>query len=104
MNTKTLNYYKQLLTLDELRNKNLLIQHIGEMVAVGIYSSNLKEIEEQYNSWYNWNATSGDLHWLNDTKEPYFAYILSTAARYCKYLFNVLENRFARKTNLELEN
>lgn len=82
---------------------NIIIQSLGQKIFVGIFSKSLNDIDLQFNSWYNWKATNGDLLWISDDAPNYFAYILSTREHYLEYLFNVLENRFALKTGLELE-
>ncbi len=99
---KNLKKYEQILQLDKLRKTNIRIHPFGETIFVGIESDNIKEIDQQFNSWYNWMATNGDLQWTKDTS-PYFACILSSMVKYKKYLYNVLENRFALNTGLELE-
>lgn len=81
----------------------IYLQSFGQYWVIGIESDSLTDIDLQFNSWYNWCATNGELHWLQREKAPFFAYIYSTEENYRRYLFNVLENRFARKTGYEFE-
>lgn len=101
---KILKKYSQILDLQDYFNPDIIIHEDSGFIGVGISGGDLEQINNQYNSWYNWKATNTDFKWLIDEKPPYFGYILSTAEKYIQYLFNVLENRFAIKTNLELEN
>ena len=83
--------------------QKIIVQPLGGTLLAGIESDNVDEISLQYNSWYNWSATNGSLFWGKDDPPIYFAYIISTHKKYKEYLFNVLENRFAKKTGYEFE-
>jgi hypothetical protein len=62
----------------------LYYQDCGTYTAVAIESDNPKEIELQYNSFYNHSATDGELHYMSDR----FAYIWTDKERLEKYFLN----------------
>lgn len=111
LNKEILIKYKKILKLNsnnQTNFPNIFIQgNAGtsdHFLVVYIKSHSLQEINLQFNSWYNLGATGGSLHFPNDVKSPYLAYIVSTYDHYIKYLFYLFENRFAINTKLELEN
>ncbi|MAH45511.1 hypothetical protein CMI37_06765 [Candidatus Pacearchaeota archaeon] len=62
----------------------LIYQPLGTVCLVGIESDDKQEIEEQYYSFWNHQATGGKLHWMCDT----FAYITSNEKALNKYFLN----------------
>lgn len=60
----------------------LYIQDYGSAIAIGIQSDNKQEINEQFNSFWNFGATSGELEW----NTPEFAYFWTTPENFQKYL------------------
>jgi hypothetical protein len=62
----------------------LIYQPLGTASLVGIESDNPQEIEEQYYSFWNHQATGGKLHWMCDT----FAYITTSDEKLEKYFLN----------------
>lgn len=65
------------------------IQRIGGNVLIAMQSTNKNEILERYYSYYNWRATDGDLHWMNEDGPIFYGYIWTTEEKLSKYLFNV---------------
>jgi hypothetical protein len=59
----------------------LYYQDCGTYIAVAIESDDPEEIELQYNSFYNYGATDGELHYMCDR----FAYIWTDKVRLKKY-------------------
>jgi len=59
----------------------LYYQDCGTYIAIAIESDNPEEIELQYNSFYNYGATDGELHYMSDR----FAYIWTDEKRMNKY-------------------
>jgi hypothetical protein len=58
------------------------IQYHGSAVAIGLESPERSEIELQFNSFWNFGATSGELSWNTDV----FAYFWTTPENFYKYL------------------
>jgi len=61
----------------------LYLDNRGTVIAIGMESNSRDEIEQQYFSFWNHQATSGELLWVCDT----FAYIWVTPKSLYNYLF-----------------
>ncbi len=77
--------------------KALIVQHLGDNWAVGIETTDPKEIESQDFSWYNHGAYNGELKFMS----PRFAYIWTNEEKYKKYLYNssmaIFLNKYGNK-------
>ncbi len=62
----------------------MIYQPLGTVCLIGMESDNKQEIEGQYHSFWNHQATGGKLHWMCDT----FAYITSNEQALKKYFLN----------------
>lgn len=65
------------------------IQRLGGNLLIAMQSTNKDEIIGKYNSYYNWRATDGELHWMNEDGPIFYAYIWSSDEKLSKYMFNV---------------
>ena len=64
---------------------NITHQNLGSSWAVFIYGDNREEIEQRFFSFWNWNATSGELEWLTEGRAKFW----TSKERMRKYFENV---------------
>lgn len=60
-----------------------------DKIAIGIKADSEEEVNLQYNSFYNWGATNGELIWMNNGYgNNYFAFIWTSTTQFTKWLIN----------------
>lgn len=67
----------------------VIVQKEGTNWAVGIIGGTKTEVERRYFSFWNHQATDGELIWLKDESEPFVAYFWSDRDRLKESLKNV---------------
>ena len=67
----------------------VIVQKEGTNWAVGIIGGTKIEVERRYFSFWNHQATDGELIWLKDESEPFVAYFWSDRDRLKESLKNV---------------
>ena len=67
----------------------VIVQKEGTNWAVGIIGGTKREVERRYFSFWNHQATDGELIWLKDESEPFVAYFWSDRDRLKESLKNV---------------
>jgi hypothetical protein len=68
---------------------SLIYQNLGSSWAVGILGATKLEVEQRYYSLYNWGATNGELHWVEETEPRCFAYIWTTKKKLFQYFIKL---------------
>lgn len=76
----------------------LYIQNFGTVQKLFVFADTAQELEYQYNSLYNFNATSGDLFNVCEMEGNFIAYIWTNKKKMIKYFDNLLHNRYWLKT------
>src|SRR5947208_266737 len=64
----------------------LSCQDFGTQLAIGILADTREEVEEQFFSFYNHEATEGQLHWLIEGAPHYLAYFWTDTHRLIRAL------------------
>ena len=81
----------------------LNIQDFGSSQKLLIFAENARELEYQYNSLYNFGATSGELFGGDEINRTFIAYIWTNKKKMIKYFSNLLHNRYWLKTGRDPE-
>lgn len=81
----------------------LYIQDFGSSQKLFIFADTAQALEYQYNSLYNFGATSGELFGGDEIKGRFVAYIWTNKKKMIGYFANLLHNRYWLKTGRDPE-
>ena len=81
----------------------LYLQDFGTVCKLYIYSDTQEELEYQFNSFYNWQATSGYLSDIDNINDRFSSFIWTNRRKLIKYFCNIIEHHYFMVTGREPE-